>query len=227
MTFTIAATKREGEADATREAGNLPAVVYGPEIDTISLSVPYRDFEKLYTEAGESSLIDCAVEGQKDPITVLIQEVQYDPVKGSMLHVDFRQIKMGEEMSATIELRLVGEPGAVKTLGGTLIEGTSSVNVTCLPKNLVGHIDVDISTLETFEDSITVGDLDIPEGITVTDNLTTNVAKVIPPLTSEQLAAMEETTDASVDDVEVDGEKEEDADGEAKAEAPAEEKKAE
>jgi large subunit ribosomal protein L25 len=208
MDFSINAKKREGGDGAKLRAdGQIPAVVYGPEIDPISVSVDYREFEKLHTAAGESSLIDCVIAGQKEPIIVLIQDLQHDPVKGQILHVDFRQIKMGEEMSAMVELHFVGEPDAVKSLGGTLNKSYDAVNVKCLPKDLVSNIEVDLTKLATFEDSIHIKDLVLPDGITVTDEPEAMVAKVAPPLTEEQLAAMEEEDTKGVEDVVVDGEK--------------------
>jgi len=203
MNFAIQVQKREaGNAEDVRGAGALPGVLYGPEIDSASITIDYIPFEKMYAEAGESSLIDLSV-GSDSPIKVLIQDIQYDPVKGRMTHVDFRQIKMGEEMHATIQLNFVGEAPAVKTHGGTLIKTLQSVNVKCLPKDLVGSIDVDISVLETFENMLHISDIALPDGITVTDNVDTVLAKVNAPLTEEQLKAMEETVEASVDDVAV------------------------
>lgn len=224
MTFTLIAEKRTGGTpDETRENGAIPAVVYGPEIESMSIGVDYRTFETLYQEAGESSLVDLNVNGG-EPISVVIQDVQYDPVKGNIIHVDFRQVKMGEEMNATIELNFIGESDAVKTLGGTLIKTIDSVQVRCLPKDLVGSIDVDLSRLKTFDDLISIGTLSIPAGITVEDNPDTPVAKVAPPLTEEQLKAMEESTVGSVEDVAVEGEEKKEAGEEGEG---AEEKKEE
>ncbi len=207
---SITAKKREpGNAASVRSAGLIPGVLYGPEIDSVSLSLDYNTFDKLYTKAGESTLIDLSVEGQKEPIKVLIQDVERDPIRQIFTHIDFRQIKMGEEMTATVSLNFVGEAPAVKTLGGTLSTSMDSVSVRCLPKDLVSHIDVDLTKLETFEVSISVADLELPSGVTVNDNPDALVVKVAAPLTEDQLKAMEETETADVSAVEVDGEKKE------------------
>ncbi|PLX26742.1 50S ribosomal protein L25 [Candidatus Parcubacteria bacterium] len=173
----------------------------------MSISVSARELEKLYAEAGDSNLVDFVVEGDKEPVKVLFQDIQYDVVKGNMTHVDFLQIQMGVEMETTIALEFVGEPAAVKALGGTLAKNIDTVSVRCLPKNLVGSIEVDLSTLETFEDAIHVKDLKLPEGIVATDNPTNMIAKVTPPLSEEQLKAMEESEAPTVEDVEVEGDK--------------------
>lgn len=207
MTFSLTAKKREGKAEELRAEGLIPGVLYGPEIEPISIALDYNTFESLYNEAGESTLIDFTVEGDKEPTKVLIQDMQIDPVKRTISHVDLRQIKMGVEMSATMGIQYVNESSAVKELGGTLMTGNDSLNIKCLPKDLVSHIDIDLSVLNTFEDSIHVRDLKLPEGIVVTDDEGTLLAKVSAPLTEDQLKAMDEAEAPSVEDVEVEGDK--------------------
>lgn len=205
MAFTITVQKRTPkDTDAVRQNGLIPAIVYGPQIEPVSIALPYRAFASLYEEAGESSLIDCTIEGTVESIKVLIQDVQYDPIKRTMTHADFRQINMNTSMHATIALEFVGQSVAVKELGGTLVTENDEIEVKCLPKDLVSHIDVDLSVLATFDDSIYVKDLSIPAGMTVLDDPEALVAKVTPPLTEEQIKAMEEAgTQGSVEDIEV------------------------
>jgi len=233
MTLIFTAKKREGKPDELRAEGNLPGVLYGPEIESVSLEVDRVTFEKMYAEAGESSLIDFTVEGSKDePTKVLVQEVVYDSIKQIPVHFDLRQIKMGVEMHATISINFIGESQAVKE-GGTLNTALNSLNVKCLPKDLISEIEVDLTTLATFDDAIHVKDIKFPEGIIVTDDENGLVAKVAAPMTEEQLAAMDEAEAPSIEDVVVEGEKKEDgaedAEGgeEKKEEKPAEEKKEE
>jgi large subunit ribosomal protein L25 len=229
MTLSLTAKKREtGKAEELRIEGKIPGVLYGPEIEPVSIALDYNVFEKLYREAGESTLIDFTVEGDKEPTKVLVQATQIDPVKRTISHVDLRQIRMGVEMSVTVELNFVGEAPAVKELGGTLVKAHDSVNVKCLPKDLVSSIDVDLSTLTTFDDSISIKDLKLPEGIVVTDNPEGAIAKVSAPLTEDQLKALEEAEAPSVEDVEVEGDKKDGSAseaGEEKKDGPVEEKK--
>ncbi len=204
MAFAIIAESRANNTAAeVREAGKIPAIMYGPDTNPVSVSIGYTEFIKLYNEAGESSLIDFSVAGNGAPTKVLIQDVQLDPVKGTVIHVDFRQINMKEEMTANTELNFIGEAPAVKALGGTLIKGLETLEIKCLPNNLVSEIDVDLSVLHTFDDVIEVKDLTIPAGITVLDEPTAVVAKVQAALTEEQIKAMEESGPKDVADVEV------------------------
>jgi len=228
MTLIFTAKKREGKPEVLRAEGNLPGVLYGPEIESVSLEVDRVIFEKMYAEAGESSLIDFTIEGSKDePTKVLVQEVVYDSIKQIPVHFDLRQIKMGVEMHATISINFIGESQAVKE-GGTLNTAMDSLNVKCLPKDLISEIEIDLTTLATFDDSIHVKDVKLPEGIMATDHENDLVVKVTAPMTEEQLKAMDDAEAPSVEDVVVEGEKkEEGAEGgeEKKEEKSVEEKK--
>ena len=224
MTFNFIAQKREKKVEDVRIQGLLPGVLYGPEIEPVSLEVEYNKFAKLYEEAGESSLIDFTVGESKEPVKVLIQDIQYDPVKGKMIHFDLRQIKMGEEMTVNIMLNFVGEAPSVKEQSGTLVKNLVEVEAKCLPKDLVSEIDVDLTSLSSFEDIIRIKDLKLPDGIKIIGEVETVVVKVIPPLTVEQLRAMDEAEAPKVEDVKVDGEQKE-GEEETKGEQKEEEKK--
>lgn len=214
MPFSISAKKRaDMTVSAVRAAGEIPGVVYGGDRkDSTSVSVSGSEFTKVYNEAG-SSLIDLTVAGEP-VVKVLVQDVQFDPVKNVPTHIDFRQINMNKEMSTTVELAFVGESEAVKGLAGTLSKGMTEVDVTCLPKDLVGEIEVDLSVLKTFEDSIRIKDLKVPAGITIDEDPERVVATVTPPLSEEELKAMEEASapvDLSAIEVEKKGKEEEPA----------------
>lgn len=229
MTFSIEVKSRKETAESTRSQGLIPAVLYGPGTKPVSVSVNSSVFNKLYSEAGESNLVDLAVEGGKESVKVLIKDVQRDPVRNNFIHVDFMKIDMNKEMHATLPIRFVGESAAVKELGGTLIKALEELHVKCLPKDLVSEISLDISVLNTFSDILHISDLKLPTGIVATDNATTVVAKVAAPLTEEQLKAMEEAGPKGVEDVEVEKKKkeveegvaEEGAEGKKEEKAPA------
>ncbi len=213
MTYTIEAMQREsGTADMLRSSGRVPGVLYGPEIQPISLSVPAHAFGVLLEKAKGASLVDIVFADAKAPVTAVIQDVQYDPISGRITHVDFRQINLKKEMKVPVTFRFVNESIAVKGLGGTLIKALSEVEIKCLPQDLIGFIDVDLSLLKTFDDVIRVRDLSVGVGVVILGDAETVVAKVTPPLTEDQLKAMEEGTGPkSLEDIEVEekGKKEE------------------
>ncbi len=194
----------------------LPAVLYGPEIKNLSLEVDEKEFEEVYGEAGESSLISLEV-GENPPKKwqVLIHQTARDPLKGKFLHVDFYHPSSRKEVEAEIPLVFEGEPLAVKDLGGTLVKEIQVVEVKGLAQNLPREIKVDVGGLKTFEDRISIGDLKIPEGIKILRESDEMVANVAPPVEEEEEEVVAE---------EAEKEKEEKAEEEEK---PAEEGKRE
>ncbi len=192
MVYKLQAKVRDVRGEKSRTVKDLPAVIYGAEKESQALTLSISEFIKLYEAAGESSLIDLVIDG-KDDGKVLVQDVQLDPLSGRIIHVDLRRINMNKPMTATVELNFIGESPAVKAAGGTLVRTLEEVEVECLPKDLVSHIDVDLSVLATFEDMIKVGDLKLPAGITViSPNAEDLVAKATPALTEEEIKKMEE-----------------------------------
>ncbi len=217
MTFTITATQRQGgDPESYRAKAMIPGVVYGRTYPATPVAIPTLLMEKLYREAGGSSLIDLSLD-EGAPLKVVIQDVQYDPVKGSILHVDFRHLKLDEEMETSIVLHFVGESLAVKSLGGTFIGVMQEINIQCLPQDLIPSLNIDINVLKTFDDMIHVRDLRFGDKIKVLDALDSVVAKVQAPLTEDQLKAMEAQEPQSVADVAVEekGKKEEEGAEEA------------
>ena len=229
--FKINAVKREKKGAKVRaEDGLLPAVIYGAGGETDSVSLTFKEFNKVYQEAGDSTLIDLEVDGKEEG-KVLVQDVQYDPVKDRVIHVDFKRIDMNKTLTAPVELVFVGESLAIKGAGGTLVRNFETIEIECLPKDLVSHLDVDLSVLKTFDDAFRVSDLKLPPGVKfceVADDAI--IVKAIPALTEEELKAMdaESTKDVDLSKIESAAPKKEGEEGEEVAEeAPAEGKKEE
>lgn len=219
MNLSLTLAPRTAPAADLRLQGRIPGVMYGRGVTPTSFSVAQPEFEKLYRDAGESTLIDVMVEGAKEPVKALIKDVQMDPVKRVITHIDLHQLRMDEEMNGVTELRFIGVAPAEKELSGTLAKSLEYLNIRCLPKFLISHIDVDISVLKTFEDAIHVGDVVMPEGVVCTDTPDILIAKVVAPMTEEQLKALDEAAPVKIEDVEVEkkGKKEEEgAEGEGK-----------
>jgi len=229
MTYILNAVKRTEKGGKTKESGLLPGVVYGAGKEVQSITLNAIEFLKLYKEAGESSLIDLSVDG-KNVGKVLVQDAQYDPVSDRLIHTDLRLIDMSKKLKAGVVLRYIGESPIVKATGGTLVTTLSEVEVECLPNDLVSHIDVDVSTLKSFEDVIKVKDLVLPAGITVVSpHGEALVAKAQPAITEEEVKAMEEAAkSADVSKIEmVEKKKKEEEGAEEGAAAPGAEKKEE
>jgi large subunit ribosomal protein L25 len=216
-----------------REKGLIPAVIYGAKKKTQQITINCREFEKLFEQVGETTLVDIQV-GGKSVGNGLINEVQVHPLSRAPLHVDFYLVDMKKEIKVDVELVFKGIAPAVKELGGTLVKMRDYLEVTCLPEHLVGSITVKINSLKTFDDLIRLKDLTLPEGIKPLDDMEMTIAKVEAPRSEEELAALEKEVAEDVGQVEVEKEKKEEEgaegaeapkEGAKKEEAPASEKK--
>lgn len=188
------------KTNALRNADKIPAVVYGPEKKNASLEVDYKEFKKVLKEAGESSLIELNVDGEKEKRLVLIHDIQMDPVEDKVIHIDFFQANLKEETEAEVPLVFEGEAAAVKDLGGTLVKNMSHILVKALPQNLPHEIKVSIESLKTFEDHILVKDLVLPKDVKVVAKPEEIIASVLAQENIEEELA--EEIKENVEDVE-------------------------
>jgi len=184
-----------------RKIGQVPAVVYGKGIESQPLWVDTLEFRRLVKKFGESVVIDLVI-NDKDERNVIIHEVQKDPVKNNIIHLDFYQVNMKEKIETEVEFIFIGESEAVKAMGGVLVKSMDHVKVKCLPADLPSHIDVDISKITNFEEHIIIKDLNISDKVEIEADLETVVALVAPPRTEEELTSLEDKVDADVTKVE-------------------------
>ena len=171
-----------------RAQGVTPAVLYGHGIENVLLSIPTKILEKVYKQAGESTLLDLTVDG-KNQRKVIIQDIQYDNVKGNIIHIDLHEVRMTEILTTEIPLKFIGESKAVKELAGVFVANMDHLKVECLPGDLVHEIEVDISVLVDFESAIHIKDIKTPKGIEVLDNGDEVVAVATPPRAEEEVVA--------------------------------------
>jgi len=155
------------KTESLKKSGRIPAVVYGPGVKNILVDVDYQEFQKVFKETGESSLVELNIESEKEKRPVLIHEIQKDPVTDKFIHIDFFQASLKEEVEVKIPLVFEGVSLAVKDLGGTLVKNISEIEVKALPQNLPHEIKVSIDELDTFEDHILVKDLILPKDVKV------------------------------------------------------------
>lgn len=216
MTITLKVNERTEKGkklQKLRKNGVIPAIVYGPKESSVALSLDAKEFEKIFKEAGESSVL--ILSGAGDDKEVLIHDVSYDSLKGHIEHVDFYAIEKGKEVTVAVPLEFIGEAPAVK-LGGSLTKALHEIEVTCKPAKLPHEIKVDVSVLNTFEDHIRVKDLDIPDGVKVENDPEDTVAVV-----TETKEESEEPVEVDMDSIEVEKKGKEEGgekDGEEKSE---------
>jgi len=194
MTLTINCEKRDSTgknaARRIRREGKLPAILYGANVENLSLSVDKKDiFNILKSETGENTLFKVAI--GKDVHDVMIKDLQQDVVNDNVLHVDFIQIALDKTIRVTVPVVLVGDAVGVKTEGGFVDFVTREVDIECLPKNIPDNIEVDISDLHLHQ-SIKVEDAPGIEGVTYATDPQTVLALIQSPVAEEVPAEEEE-----------------------------------
>lgn len=179
----LAADRREiiGKKVAElRRAGILPAVVYGHGHPSESIQVDAREFGNLRRHVGRNALVDLKVAGGRAQ-PVLLHAVHEHPVQRVPLHVDFFIVKMTEEMTVDVAIAMVGESPAVDKQGGTLLHMRENVQVRALPADLPSALELDITSLDSFEAMLHVSDLRVPERVTLLTDPTEPIARVQAP----------------------------------------------
>ena len=212
----------KGVARKLRAAGRIPAVLYGHDQETQSLSVDGHDmFKVLHTSAGANVLVDLKVD--KDEHLVLPREIQRNHIKGTIVHVDFLVVSRTETIEVNVEIIDIGEAPGVKQ-GGVVDHHLREVLVECFPQDVPEHLEADVSGLD-LNDVLHVSDLVAPKGVTILTNPEETVLAVIVPavlkteadltIAGEEPAAVEEPEAAEGEAVEGEGAEGEGGEGEA------------
>lgn len=216
--FQLEAVARQGKGSTLRREGIVPAVLYGHGIKTQAIQIERKAFAKVLKAAGHTSLINLFLGTTKH--TVLVREIQLHPVKSSLLHVDFYQVRLDEKITAHVPLFFTGESPAVKDRGGVLVRNLDELELEALPQDLPHNIEIDISTIQAFDEPIRVADLKLPSGVELLHEPDEVITLVQPPRTAEELEAdlAEEATEdvSSVEGVKEEKESEEGEVGEAR-----------
>lgn len=205
-----------------RQTGVLPAVVYGEAVPAQPISVPYKEFEKVYKAAGESTLVRLDVAGLSR--NVLIHDIAFDPITGKTLHADFLAVRMDKALRARVPLEFIGEAPAVKNEGGILVKVAHELEVEALPEDLPHSLPVDVVSLTTFGSRILLQDISAPRGVRILGPLDEVIAVVNAPRSDEELAALKEAPVAETVAVETEREAKKAAEVKAEAASGEEEK---
>jgi large subunit ribosomal protein L25 len=160
----VTATPREGKfnknaARRVRVKGKIPAVVYGAAEPAIAIELDPKQITRiLHSDAGHNSIFDLEIAGSVAKAKAMIVDWQYEPVKGTLMHIDLKRIALDKVMRVEVPIQLDGIPVGVKTQGGILDQVLREVEIECLPGDIPSHIDIDVSGM-AFGDVIRVSDL--------------------------------------------------------------------
>jgi large subunit ribosomal protein L25 len=143
----VRATRGKNEAHRTRHAGQIPAVVYGAYQDPVSIAVNPREIVRIIKSAtGSNTIFNLQINGG-DRTPVMVVDQQIDPVRGTLLHADFKRIDLTRRLRVVVPVHTQGEPKGVKQQGGLLEIVTRSVEIECLPDDIPEHFTIDVTEL--------------------------------------------------------------------------------
>ena len=168
-----------------RAQGLIPITVYGGGKETASANIVKHEFAALLRGHGRNVIFTLNVDGAATPVK--IADMQMDPVKGTLIHMDLMRISLTEKSKFEAPIKIVGESAGVKTDGGVLEVVTHALAVRCLPMDLPSSIEVDVTPLGVG-DKIKVGDLKLDGKIEILDDPETVIATVVAPRAEEPAA---------------------------------------
>jgi len=176
------------ESRRLRRQGLIPGVLYGRE-RPVAISIGERDLRHALTgESGANAVLDVVVDGGSAHASVL-KDYQRDPVRGTITHVDLQEVRLDQPIHATVPVHLIGEAVGTKA-GGVLTQAVVEINVEALPLEVPATVDFDVSELE-LGSSAHLGQVSLPEGVTLLDDPDTTLASVMHPTRVEEPEAAE------------------------------------
>jgi large subunit ribosomal protein L25 len=151
----------------------------------------------LHHHAGEQMMVEIELDGKTE--SVLLKDVQHEPLSGSVVHVDFQEVAMNKTLKVNISIEVTGEAAGVKNQGGMLDHSLHSIEVECLPKDILEKIEVDVSALK-IGDVLTVKDINLDASkyeILAEDDVA--VATVLAPRLAEEVEEGEEGAEGAAE----------------------------
>ncbi|MBS3741649.1 MAG: 50S ribosomal protein L25 [Candidatus Cloacimonetes bacterium] len=167
-----------------RKDNQIPAILYGRELDSKPISIDYADFREVYKETLEhTNFIFINIDGEEH--RTLIKEIQVEPVSREILHIDFQEIYSGQKIAIEVPLRIIGEAPGLQE-GGVLETHLREIEIECMPKDLPDHIEIDISELG-LGDSIHIEDiLEYYPNINIKQSASSSIVSVQLPMVEEE-----------------------------------------
>jgi large subunit ribosomal protein L25 len=179
-----------------RKTGLIPGVLYGHGKEATLIAVdPHALRAALTTGAGTHAVLAVTLEGHKGAHNAIVKEMELDPVKSTVTHIDLQEIRLDETIETTVHVSFMGEAIGLKS-GGMLDESTREVTVRGLVTAIPEHLVLDISEMD-INDTAKVGDLVVPEGIEIVDDPEQVLCSVLPPRKVEEAVEGEEAAEGT------------------------------
>jgi large subunit ribosomal protein L25 len=178
-----------------RKEGLVPAELYGHGTKNVHLSVPAKEFGKVFKEAGETTIITLRLGKESHP--VMVHEVSRDSVMSDIVHIDFYEVRMDEKIRAHVPIEFVGESPAVKEFAAVINKAIAEIEVEAFPQDLPHSFIVDLAALDAIDKSIYVKDIVVPKGVTLHLDDDAAIATATPPKAVEEVVVEETPVDVS------------------------------
>jgi len=189
---TVRKSTGNSPARSLRRAGQIPAVLYGPKMETVLLSVNIKDLEQVFRQANAFQVILNLViqNGKKMTKAAMVKELQTHPVTGNFIHIDFYEIDMKRQINVMVPIITKGQAMGVEN-GGMLNIVRREIELLCLPGDIPEAIEIDITDLD-IGDSIHIEDISLGENVEVSADANFTVVTVLSPTVEEEVVEEEE-----------------------------------
>src|SRR3990167_8115543 len=167
ITLEVQSGEGKESADTLRKQGVVPAVFYGPKEKTTPIAIDSLEFERLWRQAGETTIVRLTGVGEEKD--ALIHDVQFHPVTGKLQHADFYVIEKGKKVTLKVPLEFKGQAPAEKA-GHIVVKTLHEVEIEVAPQDLPHSLPVDLTTLENVGDHITVARIPLPPSVSLVTN---------------------------------------------------------
>lgn len=178
-----------------RRTGVVPANLFGKTIDSQAIQVNSVDFNRVYKEAGETSLIWVQVEGEEKERPTLVTSVHYNPVTGNKLHIDFHQVNLKEKVTANVPVEIIGESELVTSNLAVLSQSLNEIEVEALPTDIPENITFDITSLKAIGDVLKVSDAKVSSEVEIKTDPEQIVVVLQEPMKEEVIPVVEEVAE--------------------------------
>ena len=168
-----------------RAAGEIPAVVYGGDADSAAIRVDGKSVQTLIREGGENAVFQLKLEGTDRTRHTMIRDLQWNPLTGALVHIDFQRVKMDQEVQVSVPIALIGTPEGVRNEGGIVEFVTREIAVVCLPGDIPSSIELDVESLHIGQ-HVEIGELTLPDAVRLEDDESRVVVSVAAPRLVEE-----------------------------------------
>lgn len=186
LKLTVSPRKTFGrKVKSLRRQHIIPANLFGAGISSQAVQVSESIFQKIYEEAGETSVVDVQLEGESKSVPVLIHQLQHHPVTGNVIHIDFLQVDLKKKITTSIPVELSGVAPAVKDAGGVLVQALNEIEIEALPTDIPESLVVDVSNLAEIGQALTLKDISLPSQVTLLTDIESTLVTIQEPAAEE------------------------------------------